>query len=59
MVKSGNLLYKSILISAASHREEIAWCLLAALNRSLLRPRSGPGKQTRRSAAQAGHDVAE
>jgi len=27
--KSGNLLYKSILISAASHREEIAWCLLA------------------------------
>jgi len=59
MVKSGNLLYKSIPISAASRCEEILWRLFAGLNRPLLRPRSGAGKQARRSLAQAGHDAAE
>ena len=55
----GNLLYKTIPVSAASHCEEIGWRLFVALNRFFGRGRSGPGKQTGRSAAQAGHDAAE
>src|SRR6266566_850930 len=54
-----NLLYKSIPLSAASRCGKIAWCLLISLNCSLLRPRSGSGKQASRSPAQAEHDSAQ
>src|SRR6266513_3474286 len=55
-----NLLYKHIVISAASARGEIAGDLsITAADCSFLPPRSGPRAQARRSPAEAGHDSAK
>ena len=55
-----NLLYKPIVISAASPRGEIAGDLsITAADCSFLPARSGPRAQARRSPAEAGHDPAK
>jgi hypothetical protein len=54
-----NLLYKRILIPAASPRANVACSLGAVYSCFVLPTRSGPGKKTGRSPSQAGHDSAE
>src|SRR4029077_2151437 len=56
---TGNLLYKPTHIPAASRCANVVCSLDPTNNCFLLRPRSGPGKKTARSASQAGHGVAE